>query len=72
MLGTADYGEAAGIVSAFDKAAGLGVITDTAGTDYPFHCTALVDGTRDVEAGTAVTFRIAAGHLGRLEATRIR
>lgn len=71
MLRTADYGEASGTVASFDKPAGLGVITSPDGTSYPFHCTAIADGTRDIEVGKAVTFTIAAGHLGKLEATRI-
>lgn len=71
MLRTADYGEATGIVASFDKQAGLGVITGVDGGDYPFHCTAIANGTRDIEVGTSVTFTVAAGHLGKLEATRI-
>ncbi|MDP1794189.1 MAG: cold shock domain-containing protein, partial [Acidimicrobiales bacterium] len=72
VLRTADYGEASGSVTSFDTAAGLGVITGVDGTDYPFHCTAIADGTRDIAVGTAVTFTVAAGHLGKLEATQIR
>lgn len=72
MLRTADYGEASGAVTAFDKPAGLGVITGSDGRAYPFHCTAIADGTRDIEVGKAVTFTVAAGHLGRLEASAIR
>ncbi len=71
MLRTADYGEASGAVTAFDKPAGLGVIEGDDGVAYPFHCTAIADGTRDIEIGRSVTFTIAAGHLGRLEATQI-
>lgn len=71
MLRTADYGEAGGTVASFDKAAGLGVIEGSDGATYPFHCTAIADGTRDIDVGRAVTFTIAAGHLGKLEATQI-
>ena len=59
-----------GTVVEFDADRGLGVI-DHDGARYPFHCTALVDGTRDVELGADVDFEVAAGGMGRWEATRI-
>ena len=59
-------------MTAFDTAAGLGEITASDGAVYPFHCTAIADGTRDIEVGKSVTFTITAGHLGRLEASDIR
>jgi cold shock CspA family protein len=71
VLQTPDFGEASGTVASFDNAAGLGVITGTDGVTYPFHCTAIADGTRDIEVGRAVTFRVVAGHVGKLEATQI-
>jgi cold shock CspA family protein len=59
-----------GEVVDFDEARGLGTVA--AGEQrYPFHCTQLLDGTRTVEVGTAVTFEISPGHLGRWEAARI-
>jgi cold shock CspA family protein len=70
-LRTPSFGDATGTVSAFDKESGLGEITNDTAV-YPFHCTAIADGTRDIEVGKAVTFTIAAGHLGRLEAMDIR
>lgn len=72
MLRTAAFGEGTGTVSSFDKQAGLGVISGADGADYPFHCTAIADGTRDIEVGKPVTFEVVAGHLGKLEATQIR
>lgn len=71
MLRTADYGQASGVVASFDTAAGLGVITGDDGAAYPFHCTAIADGSRNVEVGRSVTFTRVAGHLGRVEATQI-
>jgi len=59
-----------GVVSAFDEPRGLGTI-DGPTTSYPFHCTALLDGTRTVEVGTRVTFEVRAAGMGRWEATRI-
>lgn len=60
-----------GVVAEFDEPRGLGVIADADGTDYPFHCTELLDGSRRVGVGTDVLFVVAAGHLGRLEARRV-
>jgi cold shock CspA family protein len=57
-----------GTVRAFDEAAGLGVVVDTAGRELPFHCTEIADGTRTIEVGTAVAFAVVAGRLGRWEA----
>jgi cold shock CspA family protein len=71
-LRTASFGEAQGTVASFARDRGLGEIVTPDGHTYPFHCTAIADGTRDIEVGKSVTFTIAAGHLGRLEATAIR
>jgi cold shock CspA family protein len=59
-----------GAVATFDEARGLGEI-DVDGARFPFHCTALVDGTREVAVGTTVTFEVRPGGMGRWEATRI-
>ena len=40
-----------GIVQAFDEPRGLGTI-ESDGAEYPFHCTALLDGTRTIQVGT--------------------
>ena len=69
---TASFGEASGTVASFQKDRGLGEIVTADGATYPFHCTAIADGSRDIEVGKQVNFSIAAGHLGRLEATDIR
>lgn len=57
-----------GCVVEFDDAAGLGVVVDSDGRRYPFHCTSIADGTRAIAVGTAVRFVVAPGHRGRLEA----
>ncbi len=59
-----------GRATAFDERRGLGVI-EADGTEYPFHCTAILDGTRTIEVGTAVTFEVRAAGMGRWEATEI-
>ena len=38
---------------------------------FPFHCTAIADGTRTIAPDTAVKFRLVPGPLGALEATAI-
>lgn len=37
----------------------------------PFHSTAIVDGSRTIEVGTAVRYRLVAGRQGRWEATDV-
>src|ERR1019366_4752380 len=61
-----------GDVAEFDEQRGLGSIEYGPGQVIPFHCTAITDGTRRIEAGAVVSFRIAAGRLGRLEARSVR
>jgi cold shock protein len=59
-----------GVVTDFDEPRGLGTV-DGGGRSFPFHCTALLDGTRTVAVGTSVTFEVRPGGRGRWEATRI-
>jgi len=59
-----------GRVSAFDEPRGLGTI-ESDGATYPFHCTALLDGTRTIDRDARVTFDVRAAGMGRWEATRI-
>jgi cold shock CspA family protein len=59
-----------GVVLEFDEPRGLGTI-EADGTRYPFHCTALLDGTRTIEVGTEVSFEVRPAGMGRWEATAI-
>ena len=61
----------AGRVASFDDATGWGVVAAENGTDYPFHCTAIADGTRTIEADTPVSFSLAPGHRGVWEAAGV-
>jgi CspA family cold shock protein len=54
-------------VTAFDDAAGLGTVASSEGTAYRFHCVEITDGSRHIDAGTSVTFRLLP-KLGRVEA----
>jgi len=60
-----------GTVTSFDDHAGLGEVTSDSGVTHPFHCTALADGSRTVDAGARVDYRVAAGGAGRWEAAQI-
>lgn len=60
-----------GVVTAFDDGRGLGEVTGDDGVVRPFHCTAIADGSRTIEVGTAVRFEVVPGRLGRWEATAI-
>ena len=59
-----------GTVTSFDEPRGLGTI-ESDGTDYPFHCTAILDGTRTIDVGAQVTFVVRPAGMGRWEATDI-
>ena len=59
-----------GTVVEFDEPRGLGSI-DTDGVPFPFHCTALLDGTRAVEVGASVAFEVRPAGMGRWEAARV-
>jgi cold shock CspA family protein len=63
----ATAGPRLGCVTSFDATRGLGTVTDDAGTIYPFHATAIADGSRRVEVGTRVGYTLAPGHGGRYE-----
>ena len=63
---------ATGVVVAFDEAKGYGTVRgDGDGAEHFFHCTAIADGTRTIALGAAVSFEVAAGRLGRWEATNL-
>lgn len=65
------FGRATGTVVAFDEDAGLGTVAEDGGPEHPFHCTAIADGTRTIEVGARVRYRVAAGLLGRWEARSV-
>ena len=49
-----------------------GEIEADGGMRFPFHCTAIADGTRTIAPDTAVKFRLVPGPLGALEAIAIK
>jgi cold shock CspA family protein len=60
-----------GTVAEFDDDLGLGVVRAEDGSTHSFHCTAISDGTRHIDAGTHVTFSLVAGRVGRHEADAV-
>lgn len=62
----------AGTVASFEDERGVGEVETAEGRRLFFHCTAIADGSRTIEAGRAVTFEVAPGHLGRWEARDLR
>ena len=61
-----------GRIATFDDFVGRGEIEARGGMRFPFHCTAIADGTRTIAPDTAVKFKLRPGPLGALEATAIK
>jgi cold shock CspA family protein len=59
-----------GTVTAFDETSGLGTVTADGGTEYPFHCVSIADGSRSITPGTRVGFETGF-RVARTEATLI-
>jgi cold shock CspA family protein len=57
-----------GTVVEFDEQVGLGRVRAEDGGDYPFHCTAVADGSRSVPVGAPVAFTLVPGKIGGWEA----
>ena len=60
-----------GRIASFDEFAGRGEIEANGGLRFPFHCTAIADGSRTIAEGTPVRCTVVAGRLGRWEAADI-
>ena len=61
-----------GRVVEFDEHVGTGTVEGDDGARLPFHCVAIADGSRRIDVGTAVTYEVVPGRLGRREAWAIR
>jgi cold shock CspA family protein len=59
-----------GRVAAYDAGRGLGTIRDEQG-GHPFHCTAITDGSREIEEGEAVAFVLRPHQAGVIEARSV-
>lgn len=60
-----------GRVTAFDQHAGYGTVKADDGDELFFHCTAIAGGSRTIDVGTPVTYRVVPGHNGRWEAAAV-
>jgi cold shock CspA family protein len=60
-----------GRVRSFDERGGIGEIEADNGRTFPFHATAIANGTRKISEGAPVEFDVEPGLPGRWEATRI-
>lgn len=65
------FGSRSGTVDRFDADVGLGWVVDEQGGEWLFHCTAIADGTRNIEVGAEVDFVVREGGPGRWEAFSI-
>ena len=61
-----------GRVASFDDHVGRGEVEARGGLHFPFHCTAIADGTRTIEVGASVAYSVRPGLLGRFEAAGLR
>ena len=64
-------GRRRGTVRTFDERRGLGEIESDDGTTFPFHSTAIANGSRRIAEGAQVEFDVVAGLPGRWEAAAI-
>ena len=61
-----------GQVATFDDHVGRGEVEARGGLRFPFHCTAIADGSRTIPEGAPVRFRLVIGPLGRARSHRDR
>jgi hypothetical protein len=61
----------AGRVASYDEHRGRGEVEAQGGMRFPFHCTAIADGSRTVAVDAPVRFRLVLGPLGTLEAAAV-
>jgi CspA family cold shock protein len=62
----------AGVVMEFDDPRGLGVVVTNGGEQYRFHCANIADGSRQIDVGAAVTWKVVPGRLGQWEAADLQ
>jgi len=68
LFGAPGQAAARGKVTSFDAEVGLGEVESSGGLIFPFHCTEIAGGSRDIAVGTEVGFVVVPGHRGRWEA----
>jgi cold shock CspA family protein len=60
-----------GRVVVYDEHRGLGEVEDARGARFPFHCTAIADGSRSIGLEVVVEFRVVTGPIGTREAAEV-
>jgi cold shock CspA family protein len=60
-----------GTVATFDAERGVGTVADASGAELFFHCTAITDGSRQIDVGQPVSFVVGPTHRGLLEARQV-
>lgn len=60
-----------GVVVDYDAERGEGIVGEADGVSWWFHCTAVADGSRQIDSGVAVAFAVAPGRRGRWEAVDV-
>ncbi|MGA3352937.1 MAG: hypothetical protein ABSD85_07105 [Acidimicrobiales bacterium] len=68
VLAGGTQGPRLGTVQAFDAERGRGVVVVSGGGAFGFHATAIADRSRQIRAGSMVSFTIVAAPGGRFEA----
>jgi cold shock CspA family protein len=66
--GGGEWTERTGTIVSFDDHAGHGRVRGDDGEELFFHCTAIAGGSRTIDVGAPVRFRVVPGHHGRWEA----
>ena len=61
-----------GVIDRFDERRGDGWFRSSDDRLYYFHCVAIADGSRTIEAGTPATARRCVGHLGHDEVVDVQ
>ncbi len=61
-----------GTVTSFNEDRGYGTVKDQTGSELPFHCTSIADGSRTIGIGQEVQFEVVPGRGGRWEAANLR
>lgn len=60
-----------GLVSEFDPEVGIGWVKGLRAGRWMFHCTSIEGGSRQIEVGQRVSFRVGPGGLGGWEARSV-
>ena len=60
-----------GVIESFDDHRGDGILRSDEGERFYFHCVAIANGTRHIDAGVRAEGQRRVGHVGRDEVTEV-